>query len=139
MSIAPISCLGHPYGTDFKYDEMVLTSPGEAGKAAANAALEMMKNPFGSKPPQPGEGPSKEERENRLLRCRLRRREMPGGERLQYAVKGRYDPGYGSTSRMLSETGICGCWHATSRAGIGTPGSFLGEDFWSSGWRNTQN
>lgn len=31
---------------------------------------------------------------------------MEDGQRLQYGVKGRYDPGYGSTSRMLSETGI---------------------------------
>ncbi|MEM6585395.1 MAG: saccharopine dehydrogenase NADP-binding domain-containing protein, partial [Pseudomonadota bacterium] len=30
--------LGHPYGEDFKYDEMMLTSAGEAGKAAASAA-----------------------------------------------------------------------------------------------------
>ena len=56
--------LGHPYGKDFQYDEMMLTSPGDAGKKMAEAAAEMMKNPFGAKPPKPGEGPSKEEREN---------------------------------------------------------------------------
>ena len=31
--------LGHPYGADFRYDEMMLTSPGEAGKAAADAVV----------------------------------------------------------------------------------------------------
>jgi short subunit dehydrogenase-like uncharacterized protein len=118
--------LGHPYGTDFKYDEMMLTSPGEAGKAAANAALEMMKNPFGAKPPKPGEGPTKEERETGFYDV-VFVAEMPGGERLQYAVKGRYDPGYGSTSRMLSETGIA-LLSCDKPGGIGTPGSFLGED-----------
>ncbi|MBI1402509.1 MAG: saccharopine dehydrogenase [Porphyrobacter sp.] len=118
--------LGHPYGSDFRYDEMVLTSPGEAGRAAANAALEMMKNPFGAKPPKPGEGPTKEERENGFYDV-VFVAEMPGGERLQYGVKGRYDPGYGSTSRMLAETGIA-LLACDKPGGIGTPGAFLGED-----------
>lgn len=118
--------LGHPYGTDFKYDEMMLTSPGDAGKAAANAALEFMKNPFGSKPPKPGEGPTKEERENGFYDV-VFVADMPDGQRLQFGVKGRYDPGYGSTCRMLSETGI-GLLSCDKPGGIGTPGSFLGED-----------
>lgn len=118
--------LGHPYGTDFQYDEMMLTSPGEAGKAAATAALEFMKNPFGAKPPKPGEGPSKEERENGFYDV-VFVADMPDGGRLQFGVKGRYDPGYGSTSRMLSETGIA-LLACTKPGGVGTPGSFLGED-----------
>ena len=52
---------------------------------------------------------------------------MPDGQRLQYGVKGRYDPGYGSTSRMLTETGIA-LLSLESAGGIGTPGAFLGED-----------
>ena len=111
--------LGHPYGEDFRYDEMVLTSPGEAGKAAANAAAEMMKNPFGAKPPKPGE------RENGYYDV-LFVGETEGGETLRYAVKGRYDPGYGSTSRMIGETGI-GLLQSDAPGGIGTPGSILGE------------
>jgi short subunit dehydrogenase-like uncharacterized protein len=118
--------LGHPYGTDFKYDEMMLTSPGEAGKAAANAALEFMKNPFGAKPPKPGEGPTKEERENGFYDV-VFVADMADGQRLQYGVKGRFDPGYGSTCRMLSETGIA-LLACDKPGGIGTPGSFLGED-----------
>ena len=117
--------LGHPYGTDFQYDEMVLTSPGEAGKAAAQAALEFMKNPFGAKPPKPGEGPSKEERENGFYDVAFVA-DMADGQRLQYGVKGRYDPGYGSTSRMLSETGIA-LLSCDKPGGVGTPGAFLGE------------
>ena len=116
---------GFPYGEDFRYDEMMLTSPGEAGKAAADAVTEMLKNPFGAKPPKPGEGPSKAEREAGSYDL-LFVGEMPGGDRLHYAVKGRYDPGYGSTSRMLGETGMallsCG-----APGGVGTPGHFLGE------------
>lgn len=118
--------LGHPYGTDFAYDEMVLTSPGEAGKAAALAALELIKNPFGAKPPKPGEGPSREERESGFYDI-VFVAEMPDGQRLQYGVKGRYDPGYGSTSRMIAETGIA-LLSCSKPGGIGTPGSFLGED-----------
>jgi short subunit dehydrogenase-like uncharacterized protein len=117
--------LGHPYGTDFQYDEMMLTSPGDVGKAAANAAVEFMKNPFGAKPPKPGEGPTKEERENGFYDV-VFVADMPDGGRLQYAVKGRYDPGYGSTSRMLSETGIA-LLSCDKPGGVGTPGAFLGE------------
>ena len=116
---------GHPWGEDFRYDEMVLTSPGEAGKAAANAAAEMMKNPFGSKPPKPGEGPTPEERENGYYDV-LFVGETAAGETLRYAVKGRYDPGYGSTSRMIGETGIA-LLESDAAGGIGTPGSILGE------------
>ena len=117
--------LGHPWGEDFKYDEMVLTSPGEAGKKMAEGAVEMMKNPFGMKPPKPGEGPSKEERENGFYDIAFLA-EMPDGQSLLYGVKGRYDPGYGSTSRMIAETGIA-LLSCDKPGGIGTPGYFLGE------------
>ena len=41
-------------------------------------------------------------------------------------MKGRYDPGYGSTSRMIGETGIA-LLESDAPGGIGTPGSILGE------------
>ena len=116
---------GHPYGEDFKYDEMMLTSPGEAGKAAANAVAEMLKNPFGAKPPKPGEGPSAEERENGHYDV-LFVGKTGSGEEIRYGVTGKYDPGYGSTSRMLAETGIA-LLETDGEGGVGTPGSFLGE------------
>ena len=122
--------LGHPYGEDFRYDEMVLTSPGDAGKKMAEAAAEMMKNPFGAKPPKPGEGPSKEERENGFYDV-LFVAEHPdakdgAGDNLHFSVKGKYDPGYGSTSRMITETGIA-LLSSDAPGGVGTPGAFLGE------------
>ncbi|EDL49565.1 trans-acting enoyl reductase family protein [Erythrobacter sp. SD-21] len=116
---------GHPYGEDFRYDEMVLTSPGDAGKAAANAAVELMKNPFGAKPPKPGEGPTREERENGFYDV-LFLGEWPDGKQIKYAVKGKFDPGYGSTSRMIGETGMA-LLESDAEGGVGTPGSFLGE------------
>ena len=117
--------LGHPYGEDFRYDEMVLTSAGEMGKKAAGAVAAALKNPFGSGGPKPGEGPTPEERENGFYDV-LFVGEMPDGQTIHYSVKGRYDPGYGSTSRMLSETGIA-LLATDTPGGIGTPGSFLGE------------
>jgi short subunit dehydrogenase-like uncharacterized protein len=117
--------LGHPYGADFRYDEMMLTSPGEAGKAAAHAVVELLKNPFGAKPPSPGEGPSAEERETGHYDV-LFIGEMPDGRALKYAVKGKYDPGYGSTSRMLAETGIA-LLASDAPGGVTTPGAALGE------------
>lgn len=117
--------LGHPYGADFKYDEMMLTSPGELGEKAAHAVAEMLKNPFGAKPPKPGEGPTPEERENGFYDV-LFVGEWPEGTELRYGVKGRYDPGYGSTSRMIAETGIA-LLDCTAPGGIATPGALLGE------------
>lgn len=117
--------LGHPYGEDFIYDEMMLTGPGEQGEAMAKGVTE--NPPFsGGDQPQPGEGPTKEERENGFYDI-LFVGETADGDTLHYGVKGRYDPGYGSTSRMIAETGIA-LLASSSAGGIGTPGSFLGED-----------
>lgn len=116
--------LGHPWGTDFVYDEMVLTGPGDQGKAVAE---HMARTPMTGRPddPVPGEGPSKEERETGFYDV-LFVGEMPDGQTIRYGVKGRYDPGYGSTSRMLSETGIA-LLSSSAAGGIGTPGAILGE------------
>ena len=117
--------LGHPYGADFKYDEMVLTSAGEVGQKLAHGMAEMLKNPFGAKPPKPGEGPSKEERENGFYDV-LFIGEWPDGKTIRYGVKGRYDPGYGSTSRMIAETGIA-LLSCKAEGGVSLPGALLGE------------
>ena len=117
--------LGHPYGKDFKYDEMMLTSAGELGQKAAHAIGAMLKNPFGAKPPQPGEGPSPEQREAGHYDV-LFIGEYPDGKSLRYGVKGRYDPGYGSTSRMIAETGIA-LLECQAGGGLSTPGTLLGE------------
>ena len=56
--------------------------------------------------PKPGEGPSKEERENGLYDL-LYVAIAPDGRQVRAAVKGDRDPGYGSTSKMISECAIC--------------------------------
>ena len=96
--------MNHAYGANFVYDEMMVTGPGDDGKAAAEAVAGA--NPFGDEPPKPGEGPSKEEREAGhydILYVGL----GENGERLDVAVTGDKDPGYGSTCKMLAESAIC--------------------------------
>ncbi len=116
--------LGHRYGADFVYDEMLVTGPGEQGEAIAKhvASTPMIGTP---NDPAPGEGPTKEERDNGHYDV-LFVGELPDGRTLRYGVKGRYDPGYGSTSRMLAETGIA-LLDCPAGGAIATPGALLGE------------
>ena len=116
--------LGHPYGTDFSYDEMVLTGPGDQGEAIARhmAATPLIGGP---NDPKPGEGPTREERETGFYDV-LFVGEWADGRTLRYGVKGRYDPGYGSTSRMIAETGIA-LLACDAPGGIATPGALLGK------------
>jgi short subunit dehydrogenase-like uncharacterized protein len=105
--------LGHPWGEDFRYDEMMMVDgPPKSGGAAAGFG-------FGA-PLKPGEGPSKEERETGFYDI-LFIAEAPDGRTVRAAVKGDRDPGYGSTSKILAEAGLAladvsrettpgGCW-----------------------------
>ncbi|MHC2334251.1 saccharopine dehydrogenase family protein [Bradyrhizobium sp. USDA 4454] len=98
--------MGFPYGRDFVYDEMVLTGPGEKGEANAKKVMALNAEKTGPSAPKPGEGPSKEERENGrydLLYLAV----APDGRMVRAGVKGDRDPGYGSTSKMISECAIC--------------------------------
>ncbi len=114
--------LGHPYGTDFVYDEMMLTTLGDMGKAAAEAIARA--NPFSdSKTPQPGEGPSKEEREAGFYEIAIAG-EYADGSRLRAVVKGDKDPGYGSTSKMIAETALA-LLDSPAPGGISTPTAVL--------------
>lgn len=97
--------MGHPWGTDFIYDEMVITGPGEEGKKIAEMVASA--NPLGGEDgPKPGEGPSKEEREAGNYDI-LYLGEMLDGRTIRVGVTGDKDPGYGSTSKMLAEAAIC--------------------------------
>lgn len=115
--------LGHPYGEGFVYDEMMLTGPGEQGEAAANhvANTPMIGT---DNDPAPGEGPSKEERENGHYDA-LFVAEYPDGKGAALSVKGDKDPGYGSTSKMIAETAL-GLLENGGQGGVMTPGAALG-------------
>jgi short subunit dehydrogenase-like uncharacterized protein len=118
--------LNHAFGKDFIYDEMMMTTPGEAGKAIADAMTSALKsaNPFGPGPvPKPGEGPSKEERETGNYDL-LFIGEMPTGETLRARVTGDKDPGYGSTSKMISEAALT-LLETETGGGVFTPGGLI--------------
>jgi len=115
--------LGHAWGADLVYDEMVMTTIGDAGKAMAEAMAKA--NPFGESKLKPGEGPSQEERENGFYDI-LFIGEYPDGTTVRASVQGDRDPGYGSTSKMLAETGIA-LLANKGEGGVWTPGALLGD------------
>ena len=118
--------MGFPYGKDFIYDEMVLTGAGEKGEANAKLVVAANAEMGGPGGPKPGEGPSKEERENGrydLLFVGL----GEGGRQVRVAVRGDRDPGYGSTSKMIAECAICLLRDTPEvLGGIWTPGAAMG-------------
>ena len=118
--------LGFPYGEEFVYDEMVITGPGEQGEAMAKKVMAANNKLSGNDVPKPGEGPSKEERESGhydLLFVAI----APDGRQARAVVKGDRDPGYGSTSKMISECAVCLLRDAPDVAGgIWTPGAAMG-------------
>lgn len=117
--------MGFPYGKEFVYDEMVLTGTGEKGEANAKRVMAANNEKTGPNAPKPGEGPSKEERENGrydLLYVAV----APDGRQVRASVKGDRDPGYGSTSKMIAECAICLSRDAPDvPAGIWTPGAAM--------------
>lgn len=118
--------LGHRWGADFQYDEMMVAGLGDMGKAAAEAIAKL--NPFkDDKGPKPGEGPSKEERDAGhydLLFAGL----MPDGTRIDAVVTGDRDPGYGSTSKMIAEAALCLVRDVDGDGGVWTPGALMGPE-----------
>jgi short subunit dehydrogenase-like uncharacterized protein len=76
--------------------------------------------------PAPGQGPTREQRENGFFDLRLFGR-MKNGKLLQAKVTGDRDPGYGSTSKMLSESALCLALDELDAAGgFLTPASAMG-------------
>jgi len=115
--------LGHPWGADFQYDEMLMVDGPPTGGPPQTGF------DFGAGPmPQPGEGPSKAEREAGFYDI-LFVGESRDGRTIRCSVKGDMDPGYGSTSKILGESAVClvrdaprsatpgGCWTTASAMG----------------------
>jgi len=117
--------LGHAYGQDFVYDEMLVTGPGEKGEAIANAVA-ADKSLGSDSGPQPGEGPSRAEREAGHYDV-LFLGEDAAGHRLRVAVTGDRDPGYGSTSKMITEAAACLLENRSTPGGIWTTAPALGQ------------
>ena len=106
--------MGHPYGADFVYDEMAVVVPG-----APTGFSDMA-----SGGPKPGEGPTEAERENGFYDIVFIGLDGAGGK-VQVAVRGDRDPGYGSTSKIIAETALC-LIESDVPGGIWTPGAALG-------------
>jgi short subunit dehydrogenase-like uncharacterized protein len=117
--------MGFPYGKEFVYDEMVLTGAGERGEADARKVMAANSEKTGPNARKPGEGPSKEEQANGrfdLLYVAV----APDGRQVRASVKGDRDPGYGSTSKMISECAICLVRDTPDvPAGFWTPGAAM--------------
>ncbi|MDG2019729.1 MAG: saccharopine dehydrogenase NADP-binding domain-containing protein [SAR86 cluster bacterium] len=117
--------LDFQYGKDFCYDEMMIGGKGEEGKQIADAMTSA--NPMGGdNVPQPGEGPSKESREQGnydvIFFADI------DGETVEARVTGDMDPGYGSTSKMITESAICLVQDCPNlKGGIYTPAPAMGE------------
>jgi short subunit dehydrogenase-like uncharacterized protein len=131
---------GYPYGKDFRYSEAVMTGAGPVGwsKAAAMTSglggfmvansfqfsRKLLVNRFA---PKPGEGPSRNERDSGFFALKFFGT-LPGGDVIRATVKGDRDPGYGSTSKMLSEAAICLAKdELTVAGGFWTPASAMGD------------
>ncbi|CAB5698085.1 Putative trans-acting enoyl reductase Rv2449c [Delftia tsuruhatensis] len=118
--------LGHAYGADFVYDEMMVTGAGEKGEALANAVA--ADRSLGSDSgPRPGEGPSREERESGFYDVLFLGTDAAGNS-LRVGVRGDRDPGYGSTSKMITEAAVCLLQDATDTpGGIWTTAPAMGD------------
>jgi short subunit dehydrogenase-like uncharacterized protein len=116
--------LDHPYGKDFVYDEMLITGPGEQGEAMAKAVAS--DKSMASDPTQPGEGPTREQRESGFYDL-LFLAQSADGQNITANVKGDMDPGYGSTSKMITEAAVCLAKNLDANSGgISTPAAALG-------------
>lgn len=114
--------MNHSYGKDFSYNEMWVSGPGDEGKAVAEMVASVN---FMNDAPEPGEGPSRESREKGsydILFCADMNEES-----VHVSVKGDMDPGYGSTSKMITESAICLVRECDDLVGgIYTPASSMG-------------
>ena len=116
--------LGHEYGEDFCYDEMMIAGEGEEGKQIADAMTSA--NPMGGEDvPQPGEGPSQESREQGNYDVQFFADVDEGC--IEARVTGDMDPGYGSTSKMITESAMCLIYDCNDLSGgIYTPAPAMG-------------
>ncbi|WP_311223690.1 MULTISPECIES: saccharopine dehydrogenase NADP-binding domain-containing protein [unclassified Acidovorax] len=118
--------LQHAWGKDFVYDEMLVTGPGAKGEAMANAVAGDRSMGSGNGP-KPGEGPSREERESGFYDVLFLGTDSAGNT-LRVGVKGDRDPGYGSTSKMITEAAVCLLQEATDTpGGIWTTAPAMGD------------
>ena len=130
---------GYPYGRGFRYREATLTGPGTGGRikgAMLAATLGALVLGISAKPtrallqkfilPEPGEGPSREQQQSGFFSL-MQVGKLPDGTIMRTRIAGDRDPGYGSTSKMLSESAVCLARDKrTTDGGVWTPASAMG-------------
>jgi len=125
---------GLPYGQDFRYDESQLCSSRTKALLSAGGLGAVMAGTFFSPTrallkkllPDPGEGPDEATRNNGFFEFWAHGTD--GTHHLKVKVSGQRDPGYGATSRMLAQAGLCLSRDALSvEGGIWTPASAMGD------------
>ena len=132
---------GHPWGTDFRYDERQQTGTGHGGELRARGLARQARLQnllLGLAPtrallrrfalPQPGQGPSRAAREAGRFEVVITG-QTADGRRLSARVTGDRDPGYGSTSKMIAQCAL-GLLQDVGRdatpGGVWTPGAAMG-------------
>jgi len=134
--------LSYEYGRNFKYDEAMWMKDGVKGKLSSYAmsagllgfATAMMIKPSRellSKHvlPKAGSGPSKDEQENGYFDIR-HFGQTAKNDKITVKVTGDRDPGYGSTSRMISQAALCLAPDISKEdvgGGFWTPASAMGD------------
>ena len=132
--------LGYPWGKDFRYDEAVITGKGAGGWAKAAsmsaglgaivvaASFDMTRGLMQRFVlPEPGEGPDEETRESGFFNL-MQIGKLPDGSSIRTRITGDRDPGYGSTSKMLSECAVCLAKDDLAAAGgVWTPASVMAQ------------
>lgn len=132
---------GHPWGTDFVYDERQLCGDGAGGRQRAQRfARQDRVQQFVLRQgllrrlvqrymlPQPGQGPDRAAREAGRYEVAFTG-QTAAGQRLTAVVRGAGDPGYGSTSRMIVEAALTllrEVGRGATPGGVWTPGAAMG-------------
>ena len=125
---------GLPYGVDFRYDESqlcasrtkALLSAGGLGAVMAGTLFSPTRALLKKVLPDPGEGPNETTRNNGFFEFWAHGSD--GANQLRIKVAGERDPGYGATSRMLAQAGLCLARDELSvGGGIWTTASAMGD------------
>jgi short subunit dehydrogenase-like uncharacterized protein len=130
------------YGTDFRYNEGVLTGRGWKGKTRARSIYWGLAAFFTGASlapirafmakfllPKPGEGPTPEAQENGFYDFRFVGI-TDDGDQIITKVYGDMDPGYGSTAKIMSQAGMCLAFDVPqdTAGGFWTPAILMGDE-----------
>jgi short subunit dehydrogenase-like uncharacterized protein len=127
------------YGEDFSYTETMATAKGASGYMSAKAISTGIKaiaftsitaagrTVLGWLLPSQGEGPTVDPDNPGFFHIQFNG-ETADGQSLVTKVTGDADPGYGSTAKMLAESGVCLALDSlASEGGFWTPASAMGD------------